>query len=59
MILNFADGIEIVIDEDRLVNWEQSNDKRYIVLTMKDGSGYRSFEFDVVKRIFIDSTGKK
>lgn len=59
MILNFADGIEIVIDEDRLVNWEQSNDKRYIVLTMKDGRGYRSFEFDVFKRTFIDSTGKK
>ena len=36
MTVNFADGIELVIDEDKLISWQQSNDKRFVMLAVKE-----------------------
>lgn len=54
MILNFANGIEIVIDDEKLLSWQQSNDNRFVMLTIKEGSGYRQFTFDTLERKFYD-----
>ena len=53
MKLNFADGIEIVIDEDKLISWGYYlEDKNRIIVTMKDGSGIINYLFEKDKGIF-------
>lgn len=51
MELNFANGIKIVIDDDKLLSWDYCRD-RQIIVTMKDGSGIINYLFDKKKGIF-------
>ena len=51
MELNFANGIKIVIDDDKLLSWDYYRD-RQIIVTMKDGSGIINYLFDKYKGIF-------
>ena len=56
MILKVVDGIEIVVDDEKLITWQQSNDKRFVLLEMVDGSKY---ELDTLKKVFFEvSNGK-
>ena len=60
MIIKFTDGIKIDIDEDKLVEWEQSEDKRYIRVSVKNkDTGYDEYEFDLhdksVKKLLLQS----
>jgi len=50
MTVNFADGIELVIDEDKLISWQQSNDKRFVMLAVKEESGHANYEIDLKEK---------
>lgn len=50
MNVNFADGIELVIDDEKLISWEQSNDKRFVVLAVKEESGYANYKIDLKEK---------
>lgn len=57
--VNFADGVEIVIDDDKLLNWEQTSDKRYIKFSMKNGEGLTKFKVDLQKKEIINYTQER
>lgn len=53
MKLNFANGIEIVIDDNQILSWGYYlEDKNRIIVTMKDCSGIIKYLFDKNKEIF-------
>lgn len=53
MKLNFANEIEIVIDDNQILNWGYYlEDKNRIIVTMKDGNGIIKYLFDKNKEIF-------
>lgn len=53
MELNFANGIKIVIDDDKLLSWDYYlGDRQRIIVTMKDGSGIINYLFEKNKGIF-------
>lgn len=53
MELNFANGIKIVIDDDKLFSWDYYlGNRRSIIVTMKDGSGIINYLFEKDKGIF-------
>lgn len=47
MRVNFTDGIEIVIDDEKLIGWQQSSDKNFILLTMQENNGFVNYEIDI------------
>lgn len=51
MKVNFTDGIEIVIDDEKLISWQQSSDKRFIMLTVTEESGYANYEIDLQEKL--------
>lgn len=51
MKVNFTDGIEIVIDDEKLISWQQSSDKRFIMLTVTEESGYANYEIDLQEKV--------
>lgn len=53
MELNFANGIKIVIDDDKLLSWDYYlGNRRSIIVTMKDGSGIINYLFEKDQGIF-------
>lgn len=51
MVLNFADGIEIVVDDDKVIKWEQEG-SRYVTVWVKEGLGFCKFVWDRVEHKF-------
>ena len=51
MKVNFTDGIEIVIDDEKLISWQQSSDKRFIMLAVTEESGYANYEIDLQEKV--------
>ncbi len=51
MKVNFTDGIEIVIDDEKLISWQQSSDKRFIMLTVTEESGHANYEIDLQEKV--------
>lgn len=51
MKVNFTDGIEIVIDDEKLISWQQSSDKRFIMLAVTEESGYTNYEIDLQEKV--------
>lgn len=47
MRVNFMDGIEIVIDDKKLIGWQQSSDKNFILLTMEENNGFVNYEINI------------
>lgn len=47
MRVNFTDGIEIVIDDEKLIGWQQSSDKNFILLTMEENNGFVNYEINI------------
>ena len=41
------DGIEIVIDDKKLIGWQQSSDKNFILLTMEENNGFVNYEINI------------
>ena len=53
MKLNFANKIEIVIDDNQILSWGYYlEDKNRIIVTMKDDIGIIKYLFDKNKEIF-------
>lgn len=46
MEVNFADGIKIVIDDDKLLMWKQHNDNT-IEVAMNQGNKIHSYKIDI------------
>ena len=53
MRVNFTDGIEIVIDEEKLLGWEQSDDKRFVWLTIAEECSKANFEIDLQEKKMV------
>lgn len=51
MKVNFTDGIEIVIDDEKLISWQQSSDKRFIMLAVTEESGHVNYEIDLQEKV--------
>ena len=51
MKVNFTDGIEIVIDDEKLISWQQSSDKRFIMLAVTEESGHANYEIDLQEKV--------
>lgn len=49
MTIIFTDGIEIVIDDEKLASWEQNGN--YVSLTMKNG---KKLQFDKLEHKFCE-----
>lgn len=47
MRVNFTDGIEIVIDDKKLIGWQQSSEKNFILLTMEENNGFVNYEINI------------
>ena len=54
MILNIAEGIEIVINDDIVKTWESSRDKRYLYVWTEDENGSHKYVWDREKHIFYE-----
>lgn len=53
MKLNFTNGIEITIDDNKIISWGYYlEDKNRIIVTMKDHGGIIKYLFDKDKEIF-------
>lgn len=50
MRVNFADGIELTIDDEKLISWQQSNNKRFIMLAVQEESGHANYEIDLKQK---------
>lgn len=50
MNVNFVDGMELVIDDEKLISWQQSNDKRFVVLAVKEENGHANYKIDLKEK---------
>lgn len=50
MRVNLTDGIEIVIDDDLLLSWQQSSDKKHVSIAMNEASKCVKYEIDLEKK---------
>lgn len=50
MKVKLTDGIEIVVDDDMLLSWQQSSDKKCVMLSMREESDYANYEIDLEKK---------
>lgn len=50
MNVKFTDEIELVIDDEKLISWQQSNDKRFVVLAVKEENGHANYEIDLKEK---------
>lgn len=50
MKVKFTDAIELVIDDEKLISWQQSNNKRFVMLEVKEENGYVYYEIDLKEK---------
>ena len=52
MEIRVCDGIKIVINDEKLLCWEQTQDKSMFMALVKDKNKIRKFEFDKLEKSF-------
>ena len=54
MTLKFSNGIEIVIDDDKIVTYEIVNGNTYVNVVNKDETGICRFKCDIEQKKFYE-----
>lgn len=51
MEIKFADGVNIVVDDDKVMNWSQSNDGKSITIRVNNDTGINKLVIDTKNQI--------
>lgn len=51
MEIKFVDGVNIVVDDDKVMNWSQSNDGKCIIIRVNNDTGINKLVIDIKSQI--------
>ena len=51
MEIKFADGVNIVVDDNKVMNWNQSNDGKSITIRVNNDTGINKLVIDTKNQI--------